>query len=448
MGQRVRFPLGCAFRIVGAVALAAGVPNLIVPEQARAASASSSRPAAVEHSIASAEPQGAAPGPAAALIRQVELTATDGQSNDWFGYSVAIDADGRRAIVGAYGRDNIRGVAYLFNKKSGSTWRQAAEIEASDGIGGDYFGYSVAIDADGTRVIVGAYGRSGMAGVAYVFDKEGPVWSQAAELKASNGRAGDFFGYCVAIDADGGHVIIGAQGKGGNRNLGAAYVFDWNGSVWTQAAELRASDREIGDSFGYSVAIDADGKTVAIGSQAHDNFTGAVYVFDEQGSEWVQDAELTASDGVAFDYLGYSVAIDADGTRIIGGAFGRESFTGAAYVFDRSSSSWVQAAELTASDGGTYEYFGVSVSIDTDGGEGVVGAYGRDSNTGAAYVFEQEGSSWTQAAELTASDGATNDYFGYSVAIDANGRRAIVGAYVRNAGTGAAYVFSALPGSE
>ena len=145
----------------------------------------------------------------------------------------------------------------------------------------------------------------------------------------------------------------------------------------------------------------------------------------------VQQTELTASDGAASDEFGYSVAISGD-TALVGAlhdTVGSNANQGSAYVFVRSGGSWTQQARLTASDGATNNYFGYSVAISGD--TALVGAYyatvsGKVAQ-GAAYVFVRSGTTWSQQTKLVAPDGAAGDLFGDSVAI--SGDTALVGAY-------------------
>ena len=136
--------------------------------------------------------------------------------------------------------------------------------------------------------------------------------------------------------------------------------------------------------------------------------SGSAYVFRYDGSDWVEEAKLTASDGAADDYFGGSVAISGD-TAVVGAVCdddnGRNS--GSAYVFRYDGSDWAEEAKLTASDGAAYDYFGCSVAVSGD--TAVVGASDDDDNgldSGSAYVFRYDGSDWTEEAKLTASDGA------------------------------------------
>jgi MYXO-CTERM domain-containing protein len=159
-------------------------------------------------------------------------------------------------------------------------------------------------------------------------------------------------------------------------------------------------------------------------------------VFVRSGSTWTKQQELTASDGTGTDNFGYSVALSGD-TAVVG-AKGRASGQGAAYVFVRSGSTWSQQQELTASDGAAGDLFGLTVAVNGD--TAVVGASYRASRQGAAYVFVRAGSTWSQQQELTASDGAANDLFGCSVAVSAD--TAVVGAYGKASLKGSTYVFT------
>lgn len=347
--------------------------------------------------------------------QQQKLTASDGGPQDGFGYSVALY--GTTALIGALGHDSDTGAVYVFNQ-SGSTWSQTGELTAVSA-----FGASVAIY--GSTAVVGAPDSNSDTGTAYVFVSNGTGWSVQAQLTASDATAHAFFGGSVAIY--GSTVVIGASNASSER--GAAYVFVRSGTTWTQQAELIASDAAYFDGFGTSVAI--SGSTAVIGAPDKFSNSGAAYVFTQSGSAWSQQAQLT--DGAANAFFGYSVAID--GSTAVIGAYGENSYTGAVYVFTRSGSTWSQQAKLPPP--ATGESFGISVAM--SGSTALVGASGTASSPGAAYVFTRSGVTWSQQAKLTAADAAAGDAFGWSVGV--SGSTAIVGAYAKNSQTGAAYVF-------
>ncbi|MBA7679911.1 hypothetical protein ES703_88217 [subsurface metagenome] len=169
--------------------------------------------------------------------------------------------------------------------------------------------------------------------------------------------------------------------------------------------------------------------------------SGSAYIFKRDGTSWSEQAKLTASDGAAYDRFGSSVSVSGD-YAIVGALLDDDNGTssGSAYIFRRYGTSWSEQAKLTASDGAASDRFGSSVSVSGD--YTIAGAYGDDSSSGSAYIFERSGTSWSEQAKLLASDGAASDYFGWSVSI--SGVYAIVGAYLDDdsgGGSGSAYMF-------
>ena len=398
-------------------------------------------------------------------------------ANDEFGFSVAVVGD--IAVVGMpddnAGTGDDPGAAFVFSR-SADVWTLKYNLKSNGAVDDDGFGTSVAFD--GETIVVGAPfddGKDGdgndvtEAGAAYVFTKPAAGWAggtntvdltETAKLTASDGVGGvdgDEFGNSVAVDGE--IVVVGAYGHGVTK--GAAYVFAKPGAGWAdgnETATLTASSAAQGDYFGSSVAIDGD--IILVGASGDDSSRGSAFVFTKpttdanidssiDWNDWgslnpagkaALTATLTASDRADDDAFGYSVALD--GNTVVVGAWGdavADTDSGSAYVFTKPVSGWANATEtakLTASDGENDDAFGYSVAV--DGEIVVVGAYGRGGTTGAAYVFAKPGAGWAdgnETATLTASNGAAGDYFGNSVAIDAN--TIVVGAETANA----AYVF-------
>jgi hypothetical protein len=211
-----------------------------------------------------------------------------------------------------------------------------------------------------------------------------------AKLLASDGAANDRFGLSVSISGD--VVLVGAHGDDDNGlNSGSAYVFRWNGGSWVQMQKLVASDGVANDTFGRTVSISGDLALVgAWGDNDNGNASGSAYIFRWNGSSWMQEQKLLASDGAESDEFGWSISIRSDIALV--GARGHDDKgyrSGSAYVFRWNGSSWVQEQKLLASDGALGDYFGESVSISGD--VAVVGAWADDDNggdSGSAYVFE------------------------------------------------------------
>ena len=359
------------------------------------------------------------------FVQRNYLKASNTGTEDEFGRSVAIDED--TIIVGAPGEDSgatsvngsesdntltDAGAAYVF-VRSGNSWAQQAYLKASNAGAGDRFGASVSIDGD--IAVVGAPEEDGKAGAAYVFERGGTIWSPRGILKASNAGANDVFGLSVSVSGD--RIIVGASsedsdaiginGDGGNNlrsGSGAAYIFVREGIFWNQQAYLKASNAGISDRFGISVAISGDTALVgateessnATGSNGDGSndlayASGAAYVFLWNGSAWEQQAYLKASNTWVVSTFGDSVALDGDtaviGARLEDGASSgvggdQQDFdsidSGAAYVFVRDGTSWTQQAYLKASNNGMEDYFGGSV--DLSGDYAIIGAAGESSD--------------------------------------------------------------------
>ncbi len=386
------------------------------------------------------------------FVQEAKLLGSDSAAHDLFGSSAAVSGD--TVVVGAEGDtvgvNTSQGSAYVF-VRSGGVWSEQQKLVASDGTAYDYFGGSVA--ASGDTVLVGAYGNDVGAtdqGSAYVFVRSGGVWSEQQKLVASDGTAYDYFGISVSVSR--GTAVVGASGDdGANYDQGAAYVFVRNGGVWSQQQKLVASDGASGDGFGYPVSVSGD--TVVVGAYGSDvganGEQGSAYVFVRSGGVWSQQQKLVASDGASGDGFGHSASVSGD-TAVVGAPgdnVGANRDQGSVYAFVRSGGDWSQQQKLVASDGTASDYFGWSVSLSGDAA--VVGAYQDDvgayADRGSAYVFVKSGGDWSQQQKLVASDGAAGDGFGVSVSV--SGDAAVAGAYSdyvgANPGQGSAYVFSA-----
>ncbi len=381
--------------------------------------------------------------------QQAKLTASDAEGDDRFGQSVSISGD--YAIVGAHWNDDAganSGSAYIFQRQ-GSNWTQAAKLVASDATGNFAFGYPVSISGD--YAILGSFGddhAGNYSGSAYVFHREGTSWLQQAKLIASDPAEDDQFGSSLSISGDYAIVGAGANDDAGNAS-GSAYIFERDANNWTQAIKLTASDAAADDWFGWSTSISGD--YAIVGAYANDddgNASGSAYIFKHDGENWTQQAKLTASDAAEGDAFGYSVSISGD-HALVGSLYDADGGTssGSAYIFRRDGENWTEEAKLTASDATTGDWFGWSLCISED--RAIVGAGGNDDDgdwSGSAYVFQQDGTQWSQVSKLTASDGAAYDEFGASTAI--SGDYAIVGSHKDDdAGelSGSAYIFTPEP---
>ena len=326
-------------------------------------------------------------------VQEAKLLPADGSADDWFGRSVSVSGD--VAVIGApFDDDNgiASGSAYVF-RFDGAGWTQEAKLLAADRAEGDDFGDSVFVSGD--TAVIGAPSdddNGSFSGSAYIFRFNGTGWVQEAKLLPADGSAEDRFGrWSVSVSGD--VAVIGAPFDDDNGIAsGSAYVFHFDGAGWTQEAKLLAADRAEGDDFGFSVFVSGD--TAVIGAPSDDDngsFSGSAYVFRFDGTGWVQEAKFLPADGSADDWFGTSVSVSGD-VAVIGAPSDDDngSFSGSAYVFRFDGTGWVEEAKLLASNGEASDQFGLSVSV--SGETAVIGARGGDGNdalsSGSAYIFD------------------------------------------------------------
>ena len=366
-------------------------------------------------------------------VERTKLTASTGTSG--FEYGSSVDIVGGEIVVGARGADNQQGALFI-NAKTVGGWIEQTVLTAADGAPGDAFGSAMAFT--GIDIIVGAPEQAnvngGDAGAVYLFNRNGEAWTEKGRLLAVNSVIQPLFGSSVAIS--GAYAVIGAEGKAGDP--GAAYVYQQTEAGWLQLADLVASDGDAGDRFGASAAIEGD--YILIGAPGHNNARGAVYVFQRGSEAWGEQAVLTASDGEAGDAFGASVTLS--GTLAAIGAPADDHASGAnagsAYVFVRNGNAWSQQTRVFALDGAAED--GLGSSIDLENTTLVVGSPNEGLlQGGTVYVFEQSGSTWPQETKLSASDAASGDRFGEAVSISDN--YVVVGTPMHGGSKGAAYVF-------
>lgn len=435
-------------------------------------------------------------------VEDAYLKASNTGAQDFFG-KVAISGD--TAVVGAPFEDSNAtiingnaarnraknsGAAYIFVRKSG-VWTQQAYLKASDGKAGDEFGYAVAIS--GETVVIGAFAKTTTTttgtgttlatvtapytGAAYVFTRTDTTWTQQATLKASNPDAYDAFGYSVAVSGD--TVVVGAIGESSatskivatkaNNTLaqaGAAYVFLQNGTTWTQQAYLKASSPQRLSHFGIAVGI--SGENIVVGAPNESKAEGAAYVFTRSNAKWGKPKLLKARNADAGDHFGRAVAISGD-TLIVGAPEEASAATtvggkqnnnrapgaGAAYLYSQSKGIWSLPVYLKSSRSSAGDAFGSAVAVDDE--LVAVGAPGEDGggkNSGAAYLFGQSDTAWSEQLVLRASDRDSGDQLGSSVALadktvicgaegEASNAKGVNGNRFNNSlkNSGAAYIF-------
>lgn len=387
------------------------------------------------------------------FVERAKQQAKDKAMKGHFGRSVSISGD--LEIVGAPGHDSNAGAAYLFERDlSNGMLTQVEKLQANSPMTNGRFGQSVSIDDNGTpmvlnddQIIVGAPGENNEAGAAYIFEHSGSAWNLTpVKLAVADLQAHDFFGTSVSISGD--RALVGAPGRGGNP--GAAYLFERDGSgIWQEVEKLQVNGLHGGSSFGYSVAIHDDWALVGAYKESDTNgiILGAAYVFN--AADWSSPLHrLTGTFQNPGSRFGLSVSLNSDWAIIGEWGGNANNNIGAAYIYEVGP--WTEVAKRQGPD--PSDSFGYSVSIDDNGtpnpndDRAIVGASGDDegaTNAGAAFLFESAGGAWAQPLQkLQACDKDLADRFGTSVSI--SGDRAVVGAYLEETGgtdSGAVYVF-------
>ena len=437
-------------------------------------------------------------GSMAAAVGYVKPSNTD--AGDSFGDAVALSGDGQTLAIGAPGEDGAgtgvgsdgtddsasgAGAVYVF-ARTGNTWTQQAYLKASNTGVLDGFGSAVTLSSDGDTLVVGAPnersaatdvdGTQGdnsldSAGAAYVFVRSGEAWSQQAYLKSSAPEAYGYFGGSLSLAADGHTLAVGAFGE--QVVAGAVHVFERDATVWSSKAVLTASDADVNDAFGTSVALSADGRTLAVGApwetsgatgvdgdqtdQSASN-AGAVYMFMRLDGPWSQRAYVKASNTGTGDEFGTSVALSGDGTLLaVGAPFEASGATGvdgnqtddsvedggAVYIFTRKNNTWSQQVYLKPSAIRANDRFGSAVTLSFSGTHLAVGAPSEDGDAtgiggdpsaynaihaGAVSVFVLQAGVWAQHSYVKASNTNSIDGFGAAISVSADANILAVGA--------------------
>jgi len=320
-----------------------------------------------------------------------------------------------------------------------SRYKEVGTSLASDSDVCGYFGTSVTVA--GNRLVVGSDGTDITAvdaGKVNVYDWNGVAYVEVAQLTASDAQAYDYFGASVAIYDT--RLVVGAHFENtAGVAAGKVYIYDWNGTAYVEVAQLTASDADANDQFGGAVAI--SGNRLVVGAYGKDTAApnaGKVYIYEwnPTTSTYVEVAQLTASDADANDQFGVSVTISRDSNRLVVGARGVGTTAvdaGKVYIYDWNcvASVYDEVAQLTASDAEAYDQFGRSTAL--SGTRLVVGAHFENTagpDAGKVYVYDWSGSAYVEVAQLTASDAEATVLFGGAVAVD--GERLLVAAFARN----------------
>ncbi len=371
------------------------------------------------------------------LRRETPLDLQDlGRAGDWFGTSVALSGDGRTLVVGAAqaGTKGTRsGAVHVFRLRD--EWQRDHTIRTTgeETTAFDAFGYSVAVNHDGTLIAVGAplhdTGK-GNAGAVYVWRAGDDTWRR---ITASVPALNDNFGTAVALSPDGSVLAVGAPQpnpvpEGQKEPSGKVLLFDRERkeiAQLTPAPEIAVPEQYA--FFGFDVAVNANGTVVVVGAPGFGPNLGAAFVFERDGESWTDNsspnARLQAEHPAVGDDFGFSVSVSRNGLIVVAGARAA-GVSGRGYVFSADvNAGWKDQRvnpQLSASDPGD-SGFGTSVSLDGSGRVVLVGAPGtQKAPKGAVYFFQaREGGRWSRVRLDTCTEGRTPVTLGHSVSLSA-----------------------------
>ncbi len=356
-----------------------------------------------------------------AQITELKLIPSDPQNVVSFGSSVAIDEN--ILVVGGPESD-IQGVnsgaAVVFEKTNGN-WIEDTILVATDGTTAAHFGWAVGVKDN--FIFIGADQdpeNGSRAGAVYIYKRDTltGLWHQHQKIVPGDIQAYDKFGSSISVSGD--KILIGARDANGN--IGAAYVFRLENTLWVEEQKLTPSGYVGAEPYiGNSVSIDGDYAIVgAHNDDSGGNESGAAFIFYYNGGQWTQQAKILSSDISSGDNFGFSVSLSGD-YAIVGAvsAFHQTYMSGAAYVFKRQDTLWVEEVKLVDSSAVTSVAFGFSVSLLND--YALIGVRHDNQNgnsAGAAYIYKRINSNWIKLDKIIASDGEESDQFGYKVDLD------------------------------
>ena len=374
------------------------------------------------------------------LVQGTALKSSGGTASNHFGYSVALSADGKTALIGApYDEDGARidgdqaGAAFVF-VLSGSKWEQQGSKLTGTGDEPIFFGNSVALSANGNTALVGAYetavgGKQSGGfdqGAAYVFTRTGSEWKQQQVLVTEESEHYVEFGWSVALSGDGNTALIGGPGFGGH-----AWFFKRSAGVWSQQGKTLKGGESV--EFGYSVALSGgEGSIAMIGSPKAIGGVGDVAVYTRSAEEkWEKHATIPGSgEGSEF---GYSLALSGSGTGVLIGAPRHNFNEGAVYYYTGAGIEWKEQQEIHVP---STLFFGGHIALS---GEGNTALIGRTGGGGGVYAYLILGGKWTLDEELSGSSESLD--IGPAVALSESGETALAGASF-NGGENTAWPFT------
>ena len=388
-----------------------------------------------------------------------------------FGQCVCMDRDGRRVVFGANAQTRFKGAAYIYDllkepgvkmdhwgrtmlvgaNTSEAETKQPGELRVIER--GSAFGFSCAMDTSGAHIVIGAPGHNRQRGRVYIYRsvKKSHEWKEAVVLEGPDSRSGDSYGWALGTDEGGKTLVVSAKGR--RANDGEAYVYSCEeGYVDCELSQkLTAPDYtdeagprgiRIRNNFGVSLALSANGDTLAVGTTGFDGEKGAVYVFQREEKDGQSQKKhifkqrLVSLNAQKAGFFGYKVAMDSAGCSIVVGADGEDEYRGAVYTFHRrdcqdKQSDFEDEREILMESSRAEDNFGGSVTVSGDGRLLLIGAPGENTKSsqdrGVVYLYKNTGEAWDyrETIELAAEHPGSRTFFGWATGSSHSGGRII-----------------------
>lgn len=374
-------------------------------------------------------------------------------ANNAYGEHIAYSADGNLLVIGS---PNENGNAVGSGKvdlfyNDGVSWVYQGAVYPADGLTTSSFGSSIALNAEATVMAVGdVTANSGGSGAVYMYEKISDVWTLRDKILSNIGLTTDKFGYRVALDETGDRLAVTCYGAA--TNTGQVHLFKRSGNDWAQQTILTPTPAETNDYFGSDIALNQAGDVLLIGAKGDKtgaNIHGMAYVYTRAVEVWTLKHQLIAPTPLTGDNFGWSVATDASGDWLFVGGYARKSAaiaTGTVCIYKRVGSGWIFFVEIGNPEALANGWFGYSVSVDGDGRRLVIGARAVNSNMGAIYLYElTDGVIWSYIGKKVSLAIVASDFLGTEVRISLDGKRIAVGATgqdTKASNAGCVYVFS------
>ena len=383
------------------------------------------------------------------IIRQIKLIPESIEGLCYFGYSVAVCANGKRIAIGAPMQNSAKGNVYIFvNEKD--NWIIEEILTNGVSTPNTFFGKSLSMNDAGDRLVVGSICSDTNKPVVYIFKRINESnWCLQKRASVFYENAQDV---SVSISGSGNTIATGVNST--NYKNDYIYILNYIDNKWVRSFSIRNPNVSLYQNFGSKVKISNLGDIVLIRASHSKYCLDVVFVYIFKNNDWVMSGVLKNIDSETFEQFGSSLDISADNNKILIGAelsssketmHGTACKTGAVYLYTLENKTYKENFKFQPADSYNGDRFGSSVAINDEGNLIAVGALNKNAGKGCIYVYKLENDKWINCGYLTAEDAMQRSYLGSSLAMSLNGGILVSGAIMHTVlkkMAGAAYIFN------